>query len=200
MKKNLSNQDIVNLLREISAVLEIQKKDPFRVRAYLIAADSIEKEGASLYTLWKNNQLEDIPNIGEKIAMHLDELFRTGTPKYLNNIKKKVPSGVFPLLKIEGIGPQFAYKIAKNLALNSEKSALKKTLKAAKMGKIAKISGMGEKIQARLIEILSAQLQSEKTVETQRIRIDIAETISNEVLSYLQTRVKIVNASALGSL
>lgn len=198
-RKTLSNQEIADLLREVSAALEVKNADQFRVRAYSVAADSIEKEGTSLYTLWKNDQIDDIPNIGEKLTLHLSELFKTGTPTYLNKIKAKVPAGMFPLLKVEGIGPQYAFKIAEHLKLTSEKTALQKALEGAQQGKIAEIEGLGEKTQELLVEVLPQMIENFGKSEA-RIRIDIAESISIEVLEYIKKNAAVFEASALGSL
>jgi len=198
-KKTLSNQEIADLLREVSAVLEVKNRDRFRVRAYSVAADSIEKESTSLYILWKNNQLDDIPNIGKKLTMHLDQLFRTGVPTYLNNIKKQAPAGMFPLLKIEGVGPITAYKIAKYLKLTSSETALTKTVDAAKKGKISQIEGLGPKLEETLIAAIG-ESHKKQIEEKGRIRIDIAENIGYEVLRYINQHAHVTQASALGSL
>ena len=61
--------------------------------------------------------------------------FKTGRIKHFEPILKKVPSGMFPLLDISGIGPKTAYTLSRELELTKSQTAVVKLKEAAMDGK-----------------------------------------------------------------
>ncbi|PIP57412.1 hypothetical protein COX03_03285, partial [Candidatus Woesebacteria bacterium CG22_combo_CG10-13_8_21_14_all_39_10] len=70
--------------------------------------------------LWDEGKLKDVPGVGESIAGHLDELFKTGHVKHFKKLMKDYPKLMFRLLKIQGIGPKTAYKLVKEGSIPKE--------------------------------------------------------------------------------
>ena len=111
----ITNSDIAKLLRRVEAVYEVKDKDFFRGRAYENATNAIENLTISAHDLWEQGKLTEIPGVGESLADHLDELFKTGKVKHFESEFKRVPAGMFGLLGIRGIGPKIAQRIVMEL-------------------------------------------------------------------------------------
>ncbi|MEK7061212.1 MAG: helix-hairpin-helix domain-containing protein [Patescibacteria group bacterium] len=120
--KEFTNLEIAELLRDVAASYQLQNKEinKFKIIAYERAATAIEHASSELKDLWDEGKLKDVPGIGEAIAEHLDELFRTGHVKHFEELMKDYPKIVFRLLKIQGIGPKTAYKLVSEGAITKE--------------------------------------------------------------------------------
>ena len=111
--KEFINLEIAELLRDVAASYQLQseKDNRFKIIAYERAADAVEHASSELKDLWDEGKLKDVPGVGEAIAEHLDELFKTGHVKHFEDLMKDYPKIMFRLLKIQGIGPKTAYKL-----------------------------------------------------------------------------------------
>src|SRR4030042_6044888 len=133
----MTNPEIAELLRRVAAAYEILGENRFKIIAYERAATSIEHLTSELKDYWDDKKLGDIPGVGPAIAGYLDELFRTRHVKHFESVMHKLPSAIYPLLLIPGIGPKKAYKLVKELKLKNEKTVISDIEKAIKAGKIA---------------------------------------------------------------
>lgn len=137
----MTNKEIGKILFQIAKILELQNSaDRFRIVAYERAAQTIENypdEMANVYKSGGVKELECIPGVGESIAEKIEELIKTGKLKYLDEITKEVPISEIEFLKIPGIGPKTAIKIAKEMKAK-DIDDLKKKLNADKTEKYFK--------------------------------------------------------------
>lgn len=115
----MTNKEIGKILYQIAKILELEDgKDRFRIVAYERAAQTIENypdEMAEVYKKGGLDALNEVPGVGQSIADKIEELLKTGYLKYLEKIKKEVPTSEVEFLQIPGIGPKTAIKIAKEL-------------------------------------------------------------------------------------
>jgi len=190
--KYFSNKDIAKLLKEISAAYEAKGENRFKVVAYDSAATSIEHATSELKDLWEEDKLNTIPGLGKSIQEHLEELFKTGKVKHFDSVKKSLPQGMFPLLDIGGLGPKSAYKLARELNVKN----VEDLKRAAKEGKISKLSGFGEKSEEEILTAI-AEL-SIKT--TNRYLLTEAFPVAERVLKHLRSHKDCERAEPLGSL
>ncbi|MEZ6255762.1 MAG: hypothetical protein R3B92_03275 [Patescibacteria group bacterium] len=103
-KYRISNDQLISILKEVLAAMEVKEVNKFRIRAYQNAIESIENSTIPVYDLWKNNKVEELQGIGETLKQHLDSLFNTGKVKDFEDIKNDLPEGMFSLIGIRGIG------------------------------------------------------------------------------------------------
>jgi DNA polymerase (family 10) len=115
----LRNLEVADLLDRISLLLEASGEERFKVIAYRRAGTSIRNLTEDIEDVWRSQRLEEIPYVGEGIAKKIDEYLRTGKLRYLETLEQKVPSGVVELMKIPGVGPRTAYKLAKEFGITS---------------------------------------------------------------------------------
>lgn len=194
--RQLTNRQVAHLLRQVAAVLEVKGENRFRIRAYDNAADAIENSASSVLGLFNQNKLSSIGGIGVHLQAHLADLFTHGHSKHFDHLKRQVPAGMFPLLDLPGVGPKKAYKLAKKFKLTNESTALSQINKFASSGQIALIPGFGEQSQQ---DILSS-IELQQSVSDARIRIDHADAISAQIISYLSQCPAVEEISVLGSL
>ena len=195
LSKPPTNEEVAQLLRSVAAAYEVKGVNPFRIRAYQRAADSIEHASREVYDLWQNQQLHLIPGIGGSLSQHLDELFRTGKCEYWDQAFEGLPEGMFALLPIPGIGPKTAYRLAKGLGLTRYHSAVNKLYKAARQGQIVQLEGFKADGEKRILSGIEAYLG-----RSHRLLLHKADKIAQEVVDYLAVLPEIVQIDVLGSL
>ena len=117
----LINQDIADRLREIASLLKQQRANPFRVNAYLNAANVITSlpQPVSEIVAHKDFQgLVDLPGIGEGIARSIYEYVALGRMSRLESLQGgHDPVALFET--IPGIGPKLAHRIIEHLHIDS---------------------------------------------------------------------------------
>jgi len=103
----------------MAQVSEAAGEDRFKVIAYRRAATSIRNLEEDVEAVWKRGGLEEIRYVGAAIAKKTDEYLRTGGLEALEKMEKKVPTGTLELMKVPGIGPKTAFKLAKSYHVKS---------------------------------------------------------------------------------
>ena len=94
----MTNAEIVKLLRNVAAALQVKEENRFRIIAYDKAADSIEHLTSELKDIWEDGKLESVPGIGPTIAAHMDELFKTGKVAHFERIFNGLSPAFFVFL------------------------------------------------------------------------------------------------------
>ena len=166
------NHEVAEQLYEIARLLELQGADPFRVRAYQKAANTIENLDRSVQEIVERKGLEGLialPTIGAGIGRSVYEYVATGRMTRLENLRGEAdPIGL--LETIPGVGPELARRIYETLHLDS----LEALEMAVRNGRLAKIPGLGGKrvkgIQAWLATVLGGR----------RIRTETAVHLDDE--------------------
>ncbi|MEM3063501.1 MAG: DNA polymerase/3'-5' exonuclease PolX [Nitrososphaerota archaeon] len=190
-KEDLTNAKIAKLLRNVAAAYAVKGGNFFKVTAYQKAADAIEHATSEVKDLWDDNKLDQLPGVGLAIRSHLDELFRTGRVRHFENVMKGLPSGMFNILGVPGIGPKTAFKLASTLGIEN----IDELEDAANQGKISKIAGFGEKSQKEILESIA-----EFRRLSGRHLLPIAYENASKVIDYLIKIPEVIRADPLGSL
>ena len=104
----MKNFEVARQFELMADVLELKGENPFRIRAYRRAAQSLESLSEDIETVAREDRLEDIPGIGADLAGKIQEYLRTGKIKEIAAASKGTPRGVVELMNIPGIGPRTA--------------------------------------------------------------------------------------------
>lgn len=189
MAFSFSNKQISELLRNVAAVYQIKNKNQFQIRAYDLAADSIEHSPSDVKTLWEEGQLDLVPGLGDKIRSYLDELFREGKVEHFEEAFAGIHKSIFEFLKIPGIGP----KTAQRLSEAGVKSVddLEEKIKTGKLLE----KDFSEKILQKILQGIG-----EYKRKSDRILLPIAQEAAEEIIAYLKDFSKVKRADTLGSL
>ena len=185
-----SNKKIAKILNDVAAAYTISDENRFKIIAYQNAASSIEHATSEIKDLWEEGKLDTLPGLGENIRKHLNELFTTGKVKHFEAVTKDIPQIVFELLKLRGMGPKTAYKLATSLKLKSLKDLAQK----AKSKKIRKIPGFGQKSEQEILE------SANKFKEPTRYLLSESFPVAERILNSLKTLKEVEIAEPLGSL
>jgi len=84
----MKNSLVTEVFRNIASLLEIKAENPFRVRAYLRAADQIESLNADIEEYTQEDRLSEIQGIGKDLSEKVKEILRTGTCALYEDLKK----------------------------------------------------------------------------------------------------------------
>ncbi len=181
----MTNLQIAKLLRAVAAALGLSEGDnKFRVIAYERAADAIEHASSEAKDLWDEGKLKELAGVGDAMAAHLDELFRTGKVRHFDSLLKKFPPALFEFLEIPGIGPKTALKICKEYGITRAHSAISKLEKAAKKDGL-------DKILQGIIELKG---------RSKRLLLPVASEIADSLIIWLKKISQVKQADTLGSL
>ena len=189
MEKKFTNKEVSQLLSNISAAYQVLGMNQFQIRAYDLAADSIANVTSEVKDLWEEGKLGEIPGIGKNIVAYLDELFKTGKVRHFEEISQKVPEKMFVLLRVPGIGPKTAFKLAGSGV--TDISDLEKKIKSGYLLK----KGFGQKTLANILRGIE-----EYKRKSDRILLPVAGEIAKQIIEYLKKHKDVLEADPLGSL
>lgn len=196
--KLLTNLELAQLFRKVAAAYQILDENRFKIIAYERVADSIEHLTSEAKDLWDDGKLNEIPGIGQGISHYLDELFKKGSVKHFDDVIKRVPVAVFPLLSIPGLGPKKAYKLVRELKLQRANTVIFDLEKAGRAGKIAPIEGFGEKSEEVILSAI--ELYKKGAVKENRMELPVANSIAEDIIAYLHKLREVERIDKLGSL
>ena len=189
------NEETAQLLKKVAAVFRVKEGDTFRYKAYVNAAVAIENLTEPITEIWKRGELNNIPGLGENLIDYLNEYFSVGHVRHFDSLFKKVPSGMFSLMTIRGIGPMTAYKISHKFHLNYQETALADLKEILKSGQLIKIQSFKAKTVAKIQKALEI-----KSFGKGRLPLYEALPVANDLLSFLLESSFITAAETLGSL
>lgn len=192
-----SNKEVVQILKEVLAGMEVKGFSFFRIRAYQNAIAVLDNLTSSIYDIWQNGKLDDIPGIGEGLSQHLNELFTKGTAKEFERAKKDLPDGMFALLGLRTIGSKRAYKLATVFKLSKREDAIEKLKKHAESHEIQIIEGFGEKSEKEILNAIDQEKMTKK--EKPRMLLIRAEEIAQRILNHMSKCKEILQMEFTGS-
>lgn len=188
----MENLDIARELDCLADLLEIQGANPFRVRAYRNAVNTIRSAGRSLATMvHEGEDLTELPDIGENVAAHIVELLETGKIGRMEEVTAEIPRSLAELVQIEGLGPKKVRKLFDELDVRT----LEDLEAALKAGHVQELEGFGKKS----AEKLKAAME-EHSKHTGRFRIHEAERLIAGVLEHMEDAPGVKRLEVAGSL
>ncbi len=88
---NERTRTLAQIFRAMADLLAARRANPYRVRAYRKAADSIMAVPEDLADLAARHQLQEIPGIGRDLAEKIEEFLATGTIRAYDELKTPLP-------------------------------------------------------------------------------------------------------------
>jgi DNA polymerase (family 10) len=172
------NAEIADLFDRMAALLEIQGANPFRVRAYRNAAQTLGGLPRSVADMLEEEEdLSRLPGIGKDLAAKIAEFIDTGHLAALEELEKEVPAGLVDLTRLPGLGPKRVKVLHEELGIRD----LTDLERAATKHLIRELSGFGAKTEQRILEALSRNPQ-----EDRRHKLANVEEIASSYVEYLR--------------
>jgi DNA polymerase (family 10) len=187
----MDKEKVAEILVEIGTLLELKGENPFKTRAYINAARTLESLTEPLSKLVEEKRLGDIKGIGDALQQKITELVTTGKLKYYDELKASVPPGLVEMLGIPGVGPKKIIALNTKLGIES----IEQLEAACKAGKVATLDGFGEKTQSKILE----GIQFKRTYAA-RHHLDTALEAAEPVLESLRAHPDVIRCSTGGSL
>jgi len=185
-----TNDQIAELLREVSQLMQLAGENRFKVIAFDKAAQTIEGLQENIDEYIQNKNLTDIKGVGKSIAEDIYALEETGKMPVLEAFKEKVPEGLIEWLNISGLGPKNAYKIHKELGI----STIEELKEKINDGSVAGLSGLGQKSADKIKKSIEWM---EKFDE--RCRLDQAQEIASVIFESLKNLEGVQQIEVAGS-
>ncbi len=198
--KDVTNSEISKLLRDVAAAYAIKDESKFRFQiiAYQKAADIIDHSTIELRDLYREGNLNTLPNVGTSIQSHLEELFQTGKVKHFEDVLEGIPEAVFPLLEIPSFGPKKANRLVREFHLKNPETVVNDIAHAAKEGEIARLEGFGEKSQQDILQAIEEYWLGK--TKTARMVLPYASELAEKIVAYLKKSPAVIKVYPLGSL
>ncbi|OIO45199.1 MAG: DNA polymerase III [Parcubacteria group bacterium CG1_02_36_42] len=146
----MKNQEIAKIFYEIADYLEMEGVafKPYAYQKAAITLETLEEDVEEIYKKGGIKALEEIPGVGESIALKIEEYLKTGRIKGYEKLKKKTPINLEEIIAVEGMGPKKAKVLYQKLGIRN----LKDLEKTARAHKIASLFGFGEKTEKNILE------------------------------------------------
>lgn len=175
------NADVASAFETIAALLEFQGANPFRVRAYRRAAQTVAALSRNLTDICAEGgepALREIDGIGQDLAAKIAEMCATGDLAYLRELRGQVPEGILAIMDVEGVGPKKAKQVATALGVRT----LADLERVATDGSLAAQKGWGEKSAANVLRAIA-----QKRTTSVRLPIGRALPIAREIADALRS-------------
>lgn len=141
----MTNRELARTFNMLGKVMELHGENPFKIRSYASAYNTIRRHPDELMSLQRDDLME-IQGIGKNIADKIEELRDTGSMATLQRYLDKTPPGIVELLSIKGLGAKKILTIWQDLKIETAGELLY----ACEENRLVDLKGFGEKTQANL--------------------------------------------------
>lgn len=192
MTKRLRNRDIAGQCERLADLLEIDGANPFRVRAWRNAAETIAGLSHDVVDLVESGtDLSGYPHIGRDIAEGIRNLVTTGRLPPLDEIAARVPPELADLMQVQGLGPKGVKALYDQFQLRT----LDDLERIAREGRVRELSGFGAKKEAALLD----GIRQLRATGERRTRLADAETVAAPLRDRLAATPGVTDAVIAGS-
>jgi len=142
-----STTEVIQALRELAILLEFSRAPRFKVKAYQRAAEVVAIVG-DLGPLVEQSRLADLEGIGASLSSQIQELWNTGSSKYLERLRSELPPGTSELCQVDGVTPLRLRTLIEGLGVRS----VAELRNACAEGRVRELPRFGKATEARLLE------------------------------------------------
>jgi DNA polymerase (family X) len=148
----VENRYIADRLDSFAALLELAESNPYTVRAYGRAAETIRSAALPVADLVRAGRVRELRGIGPGIEARLRELVETGEIAELAELERELAPDLIGLGRYLGLSAKRSIELARSLGVQTADEFRE----AAAAGRLRGVPGIGPKTEARLLEALAA--------------------------------------------
>ncbi|MFL6274942.1 MAG: DNA polymerase/3'-5' exonuclease PolX [Blastocatellia bacterium] len=178
-KLAIDNRDVAGVLERIADLLEFKDENPFKLRSYRVAAESIAEMSQPVAEIAARGAaaLQELPGIGKSLSAQIIEIIETGTSSFFEELKEEIPESVLELRRVSGIGLKTSQLLYQDFGIKS----LDELKAFADGGGLESVSGLGDKTVKRIQSSL-ARLESERG----KVRLNEATELAGAIVEQLR--------------
>src|SRR6516164_5838862 len=180
----VDNRRIADRLDAFAALLELSEANPYTIRAYRRAAETIRGAALPVADLVRTGRGRDLRGIGPGIEARLRELVETGEIAELAELERELAPELIGLGRYLGLTAKRSIELAR--ALNVRTAG--EFREAAAAGRLRGVPGVGPKIEARILEAL-AGTANEQPGSRQGLLLNRARELVGGVAAALSSEV-----------
>lgn len=174
----MDRKEVSRILEEIGLLLELLDENPFKIKAYYNGARIMELITEDIEVLVYEGRLDEIKGIGKALQEKITELVTTGRLVYYEDLRKKIPEGLFEIMKIPGLGPKKVKLLYEQLEIKS----IGELEYACLENRLMDLKGFGIKSQEKIlsgIEMLKKYRGKFLFYEAMDIAVKLCEDMKN---------------------
>jgi DNA polymerase (family 10) len=187
----MNNYGVARVFSGIADLMDLRGDNPFKVRAYRNAAQTMQELTERLEVLAERGELREIPGVGEAIAAKTRDILATGTTALYDELRAEIPESLAELLALPGFGVKKAQLVWRELAI----ADLPGLEQAAQTGRLRTLSGFTARTESSLVEAIAAH-------RARRLRtpIGVALPFADRLLAHLRGLGPLSRVEIAGSL
>ena len=147
----MDNREIADRLQAFAMLLELNEANPYTVRAYRRAAETVATAAVPVQELVHSGQVRRLRGVGQSIAARLEELVQTGEIAELSQLQRELAPDLVGLGRYLGLGAKRTLQIAAGLGVQTAAEFRV----AAAQGRLRDAPGVGLKVEAQLLAALA---------------------------------------------
>ncbi|MEJ2230362.1 MAG: histidinol-phosphatase [Nitrospirales bacterium] len=118
MKENV-NQDLTALFSSMAGLLASRGENPYKVKAYRRAADSLKSLQEDVTGLAERGELQTIPGIGKELSAKIQEFLSTGRIRTYEELKTPLPESVREWVSLPGFSEPIVHDLFFRLGITT---------------------------------------------------------------------------------
>lgn len=188
-----TNLEIAKVFYEMADILELENIR-WKPAAYRMAAQTLESLKIDVKNIYKKEGekgLDKLPAIGSGLTKKIVQYIKEGKIDTYEKLKKSLPSGLYEMMGVPGVGPKKAWLFYNKLGIKN----INELKKAAQEHKLEGLPGFKERAEENILQAIATMKSDE-----QRILLEKAEKIAKDVIKKLKEIPEVKNAIGAGSL
>ena len=116
---NAINREVAALFSSMAGLLAAKHENPYKVRAYRRAAETLRDLPEDLSELSKGGQLQTLPGIGKELAGKIQEYLTSGRIRAYEELKTPLPEAVQDWMELPGFSEPVVHDLYFRLGIRS---------------------------------------------------------------------------------
>ena len=151
----MDNPEIADRLEAFATLLELVEGNPYTIRAYRRAADTIRGAAVPVAELVRSGRARELRGIGRGIEARLSELVETGSIAELAELEREVTPDLVGLGAISDSARSARWSSPGHWVRTADELSRE----AAAAGRLRSVPGIGPKTEAQLLDALSREAE-----------------------------------------
>ena len=147
----MDNAEIADRLQTFALMLELVEANPYTIRAYRRAAETIRGAAVPVEELVRTRRVRELRGVGQGIESRLRELVETGEIAELAELERELSPDLVGLGRYLGLGAKRSIELARSLGVRTAEEFRA----AAAAGRLRDVPGIGPKTEALLLDALA---------------------------------------------